>query len=77
MRNLHEFVDKYYSNNLIFDQNGFLTVIDFLIRESTINSNLKDLSVVLTKIMNAYERKDYYLVMQIFEYELLTKVVVK
>jgi hypothetical protein len=74
MRNLHEFVNNYYNNNLIFDQNGFLSVIDMLMKESITNCNINDLNIVLIKVMNAYERQDYYLVMQIIEYELLSTV---
>lgn len=74
MENLRKFIDQYYDDNLSFDQNGFLNMIDFLIKDIEVNNKVKDLNKVLSKILNAFELHDKYLVMQIIEYELLPEL---
>lgn len=65
------FVENYYNNNLTFDQKEFLSIIEVLFKEVEFISDGIALNATLTKMMNSFQVGDYYLVMQIIEYELI------
>ncbi len=71
MNEIVKFVENYYYNNLTFDQKGFLSIIDVLFKEVEFISDAIALNAALTKMMNSFQFGDYYLVMQIIEYELI------
>jgi hypothetical protein len=71
MLEIVRFIERYYKNNLTFDQDEFLKVIDILINALRIHENPTALNEVLLKIMNRFQNQDFYEVMQIIEYELL------
>ncbi|MDW7662159.1 MAG: hypothetical protein SCL54_12140 [Bacillota bacterium] len=77
MKQLIEFIDKYYEKNLEFNQENFLNVINILITELEKFENSQGLNSVLEKILSEFSNKDYYSVMQIIEYELLPRLIKK
>lgn len=71
MDDMIDFVENYHNNRLTFDQENFLSVIDILLKEIENSEHSTELNKKLTKLMDAFEFHDYYLVMQIIEYELI------
>lgn len=75
MKSLDKFVEDYYENNMQFDNNKFLNLLnELMVKLETIGSNSAMVSIILEKMVEKYQNKDFYYLMEIIEYELIPTI---
>ncbi|MGM0411248.1 MAG: hypothetical protein ACQEQF_10880 [Bacillota bacterium] len=73
IKKIKKWINCYYRNNYSFNNNEYIEIIDLLI--SNMNNldefSVKRLNKELNLVINKYKIRDYYYVIEIFEYKII------
>mgnify|MGYP006421819201 CR=1 FL=1 len=73
IKKIEKWINSYYKNNYNFNNNEYIEIIDLLISKMNKldESSVKRLNKELTLVINKYKIRDYYYVIEIFEYKII------
>ncbi len=75
MQNLDKFIEDYYGHNMQFDNSAFLNLLnELMVRLETVGPSNDKIPIILEKMMQKYQNKDFYYLIEIIEYELIPTI---